>query len=307
MGSLEVHCKGHCVSWLRLRRLQLDSTASLKLTGITPRLFASLCPRLVSLTSLDLSYCNLGNLSAELCAQLLLGANSSLRRLVLSGNKISNGGAEALAVALHTNTSLQVLDLSTNWIGTSGQHALGKALETNLSLTSLDLSYNQIRSVHALAAALGLGKSALRVLNLSKNQLGVQDGWELGEALRRNCSLVVLKLAGNQMRDLGARDLSNALGSNATLQVLDLGCNRIEEYGAMQLVRGAKRNVSLTWLELEGNALSYNEGFSSQLKVITTQNRARRGMLTVLAIRLHSPVLRQVPVELLRLTLSLLV
>ena len=57
----------------------------------------------------------------------------------MSNNNISDGGAVALAQALHHNSTLKGLDLSGNdAIGKEGTHQLVQALTVNTSITTPD-------------------------------------------------------------------------------------------------------------------------------------------------------------------------
>ncbi len=60
--------------------------------------------------------------------------------LDLSGNKIQDDGAEALADALGANTTLTSLNLLYNDISPDGAKSLAEALKSNITLTCLDLT-----------------------------------------------------------------------------------------------------------------------------------------------------------------------
>lgn len=74
----------------------------------------------------------------------LLSKNSTIQHVNLSGNKIGNAGAKALAQSLLSDDSnILSLDLSNNEIGNEGALALQHLLEKNHSLAKVDLSNNK--------------------------------------------------------------------------------------------------------------------------------------------------------------------
>ena len=87
--------------------------------------------------------CYLGKISLQ-CNNIsdaglakVLHHNSSVKRLDLSNNNISDVGAVALAQALHYNSTLERLNLSGNdAIGKEGTHQLVQALTVNISITT---------------------------------------------------------------------------------------------------------------------------------------------------------------------------
>jgi hypothetical protein len=100
-----------------------------------------------SLTSLNLSYNNIGDEVVEKLAKLLM-LSSSLKELNISNNCIKVEGSYMLAKAIISTslTSLTSLNLSHNYFENSGSLILAKAIASTsaslISLTSLDLSCN---------------------------------------------------------------------------------------------------------------------------------------------------------------------
>jgi Ran GTPase-activating protein (RanGAP) involved in mRNA processing and transport len=101
-----------------------------------------------SLTSLNLSYNNIGDKVVEKLAELLM-LSSLLKELNISNNRIGEEGSYMLAKAIISTslTSLTSLNLSHNYLKNSGSLILAKAIvststSTFASLTSLDLSCN---------------------------------------------------------------------------------------------------------------------------------------------------------------------
>jgi Ran GTPase-activating protein (RanGAP) involved in mRNA processing and transport len=68
----------------------------------------------------------------------------SIRKMKLSGCKITPQLSVIVGNILKRNDSLTDLDLSFNMIGTKGAEAIGKALETNEGLVKLNLRSNDL-------------------------------------------------------------------------------------------------------------------------------------------------------------------
>ena len=156
-----------------------------------------------ALKSIDMITLNLsGNYNANIgvdgavALAVALHHNSTLKRLLLSGNSISDDGAVALAKALHHNSTLKRLDLDKNSISDDGTVALAEALHHNSTLKRLRLSNNSISDDGAVALAQALcHNSTLKVLRLSgNNNIGKKGTHQLIESLAVNKSISYLHL-----------------------------------------------------------------------------------------------------------------
>lgn len=73
-----------------------------------------------------------------------LKSNTSVKRLDLARNQISDDGANALAHALSVNTTLEYLNLESNVVAEKGGVSLCRAVHANTTLQYLNLQYNAI-------------------------------------------------------------------------------------------------------------------------------------------------------------------
>ena len=88
-----------------------------------------------------------------------------LTKLELSGNRIGNEGAIAIAEALKVNAVLTTLFLNDNQIGDEGAKAIAEALKSGTAvLTELRLDWINIGDDDAKAIAESLKVNAVRVL-----------------------------------------------------------------------------------------------------------------------------------------------
>ena len=169
-----------------------------------------------------------------------LAKNTGLFSLLLSHNKVSVKGAQALAL----NKTLKQLDLNYNMIQTEGAIALAQnttltslmlagngiaslgvsAFADNPSLTELNMSYNHVDDTGAAALA---KLPALTHLNLGYNQITFDGALTLSQMTR----LVSLIICHNLLKDPGVA----ALAQIKTLRHLDVAGNRVAVEGAHAL------------------------------------------------------------------------
>lgn len=171
----------------------------------------------------------------------LMKNNSSITKLNLSLNSISNDGAEALANILKKNDTLTNLNLANNDIGDSGASFLGKSLEINNGIKTLNLGDNDIRDEGIKAIATSLEKNTtLTQLLLYMNTITDDGVQKLADALERNTSLIKLQLNQNNITSTGAKALASVLEKNKTFLELHLSQNK----AIMQSGRKSLRAVS---------------------------------------------------------------
>jgi Leucine-rich repeat (LRR) protein len=110
-------------------------------------------------------------------------------------------------------------------------------------LRVLNLSRNNIMKEGAktLAAALE-GNDMLEALDLSQCKLGVSGAVSIAQALHKNSSLKHLNLYRNKLDVDGARALRELLKVNSTLEFLDVGYNRLREKGIKAITDGIVGN-----------------------------------------------------------------
>ena len=116
-----------------------------------------------------------------------------LKVLNLAGNNIDDAGVKCLASVIPKCNNLISLDLSWNNIRKDGAVALFNSVNGKTALENLDIGYNALgtfqdesrEAVNALARMLDEeGGCSLTHLNLSHNQLGVQDCKIISGALK---------------------------------------------------------------------------------------------------------------------------
>jgi hypothetical protein len=183
--------------------------------------------------------------------------NPDLVSLDLSGNRIGDAGASALADALRSHTTLQSLNVSRNRIGDAGCVAIGDALAAaaDSHLVHLDVSGNNRGLVQLYPSDDQSLVSSPPLSPLSPHRFGSASVRAPGQLLFTATQplLQSQSLQSTQQRQLpgigplGAAALSRALSAPRcvlnTLNLTDLA--RIGDDGARALARGLAANQVL--------------------------------------------------------------
>jgi Ran GTPase-activating protein (RanGAP) involved in mRNA processing and transport len=150
---------------------------------------------------------------------------------------IGDLGVEEIARVLSQNTSILKLDLGQNRITNKGIAAMCEALQDNKQITELDLHVNDIGYAGAVSLSWMLTKNpSLTVLNLRANKIGDAGAESFVHAVKpvirhgapdKDCSLTYLDLASNDIGDLGGVVFSAGLANNRKLDVLNMGWNHV--------------------------------------------------------------------------------
>ncbi|KAJ3412302.1 T-complex-associated testis-expressed protein 1 [Chytridiales sp. JEL 0842] len=162
------------------------------------------------LESLTLQTNSIDDDRCRLIANALLD-NTTLKKLDLSHNKISDSGARGLAKLLSIPTCpLTHLNLANNKIGPHGASSIGKSIQNNPTLEHLNIRMNYLTDEGgaALLAALvrstnsttGVSTCGLKSLDLSSNRLGMETVNVVCALLKRNGRvLTYLDLSCNKL------------------------------------------------------------------------------------------------------------
>lgn len=131
----------------------------------------------------------------------LLNKYPSARSLNLSGNKLGDEGAKALAKALASDVvTIQSLNVANNNITDEGVKALA-----NTTLQSLDVSFNEISDEGFKAFSTN---TTIRTLSATWNEISDEGAKAV---LNANTTLQSLNLAGNDLSNAVIKAISNEL------------------------------------------------------------------------------------------------
>lgn len=179
-----------------------------------------------NLEDLDLSYTNIGLLSAQAIQQFLTEPGCSLQMLRLEGNKLEDAGACCVAMGLLCNNSVKFCNISKNHLETAAGLAFSKVIRINRGLKGLNLSFGAFETQVARDLCRSLiVNSELRSLILYKCGFTDKDMKIFGHMLSANVALRQLMLNQNEIGFKGLNNLSYGLEKNRTLAHLGLSGN----------------------------------------------------------------------------------
>ena len=168
--------------------------------------------------------------------------DNTTQQLNMWGNNITSEGAKCIAEAIKVNTTLQKLDIGSNQLSDDGATAISNCLKYNNSLQELNMPYNNITSEGAKCIA---------------------------EAIKVNTTLQKLYIHSNKLSDDGVTAISECLKYNNSLQELNMSGNNITSEGAKCIAKAIKENTSLHTLNISQYPLSYDDGLSFNMTILT--------------------------------------
>ena len=149
----------------------------------------------------------------------LMKINKTVTTLNITNSSISDKGFKTLCDALKTNTTLTTLNLSNNKITDTQFIILIKGLQKNTTLEILNLSGNILNDndVYLKLGEFLKQNKTLTTLNLSNNNITVEQFIILIKGLQKNTTLEILNLSGNILNDNVIKEIENLLEINRTL------------------------------------------------------------------------------------------
>ena len=182
---------------------------------------------------------------------------SSLTKLYINLNHITDEAADDIAVAISCNIHLQELDLGGNKLQASGTIKIAKSLQKISSLTKLRIYYNNITEEAADDIAVAISCNIhLQELHLSGNELQASGTIKIAKSLQKISSLTKLYINHNNITDEAADDIAVAISCNIHLQELDLGGNKLQASGTIKIAKSLQKISSLTKLRIYYNNIT---------------------------------------------------
>jgi Ran GTPase-activating protein (RanGAP) involved in mRNA processing and transport len=207
-----------------------------------------------TLQELELRYCKLSSLIGDEL-QKVISTNKILSYLDLTYNDM--GCISKINFAMTQNTTLKYLNLASNDIRDSTDFLMELKFHLiNDSITHLDLYNCNINEHITILSKSLIGSSKLiKILNLSRNEIGDEESVELFNALTQNISLESIILSNNKISDKGCQTLSKTLSLNTKLKILNLSFNRITTNGLINIFTVLKINKTLKVIDLGNNII----------------------------------------------------
>lgn len=185
---------------------------------------------------------------------------SSLRNIVLNGLGMGKE-VEVFSQAIQQIPYIKKLNLGFNGLEAEGARILSNILsQAPKTLEKLNIGSNWLGAagISGISPVFIL-QPKIKILNLSRNRLGVQGARTLATCISNCCSLEILNLKDNQIRE-GIAELMPAIASLPNLQKLNLSFNLLRFEGALSIGASLSLCKNLTTLILTSNDLQ--EGFS---------------------------------------------
>lgn len=177
-------------------------------------------------------------------AKVMAGAlhwNTTLKKLCLRNNRIGDVGCQALMVAARNSRleELHFLELeSAEKTKVFAQFAAGKLRSEQLNLRKSAVSEDVVK-VLSVALKIVDHSAAVKKLDLSENDFGIEGVEALAEALKSNMTLREIYLDNNKIGRWGVEALTDALNQNTVLRKLSLIGNQVGEEATQALVTAA--------------------------------------------------------------------
>ncbi|KAA0196301.1 hypothetical protein FBUS_09160, partial [Fasciolopsis buskii] len=206
--------------------------------------------QLKHLTELVLSNVNL-KVIPEKTVVHLFNSIKTLKKLDISGNKLSDKMTANILEQLIVHRNLEHLDLSKNHVGIQGCQVLEKLLGETATLKTLNCSWNEIRGPAAMTFAKGLKENyGLQYLNLAWNGIGNNGAWAIGSWLKEAGQLLSLNLSSNRIEASGLAGLFLGLAENETMRELVLSRNPLSEMAVKESLYALANGLSRSVLEI---------------------------------------------------------
>ena len=240
---------------------------------------------------ISLTLCNVTNNGAITIAEAIQ-MNTTLQKLNISNNSISDDGAAAISDGLKNNNSLQELNISRNEITNEGAQYIAEAIQVNTTLEKINVSCNAISDDGAVAIIYSLQfNTSLQELNMSRNKITSEGAEKITEVIQVNTTLKHLDLSINKIADDGADFISDGLKSNISLQELNISHNYITKKGINKITEAIQINSTLQNINISKNQLSLeglvyfmeavNNNCTLQVVNITHNNVTRSGFTSI--------------------------
>ena len=195
---------------------------------------------------------------------------STLTKLFIDNNKITNEAAFYIADVISCNSHLQELDISSNSLQAQRATIILKKLQKISSLTTLYINNNTTTEEVADDIAAVVSCNPMQVFDVSDNYLGTTGVTKVAKALQSVCTLTHLYISNNNIIDEATDDIAAAISCNPYLEEFDISYNFIEGRGAIKIVKSFQQMSILKKLFMDHNEIS--DGASDYVAAVTDCN-----------------------------------
>ena len=200
----------------------------------------------------------------------------------VANKDLKDGAIALIAFGLLNNTTVKRLDLSCNKISDDGALDIGNCLQQNATLKSLDLSLCSITrtGMNYLLQSIK-DQSPIRYMDLSRND---SSPWGVYCAIIRHCCVNSLTLCGDNEMERYIKEIADSLELNKTLKFLTL-CS-IGRIG-LEVIKEVLRNnttlnkVNLSWTKISDEGTRDKRNILLHTKCILDSMKASQREIVV--------------------------
>jgi len=231
-----------------------------------------------SVVELKMTDCNMTD-GQLLTLSPAFSINTTLRRLILSSNKLTSQSAEVFFLHLARSSSIREVNLASNFFNGNAMHYLNNALKLNSVIRSITLTGNDIaprdvgclviyesashiRKINIANNALGemgaisfantisAGKNILKEVNISSNAITALALSHIVAVLKSSVSLRFFACSVNYLGGTGALHLVELINSCSRLETLLAADCGFDRYGSFVIAKALSNNPSITRVDL---------------------------------------------------------
>ena len=239
----------------KLNKVEISGN-KLQTTGIT-KILKSL-HKIYALKNLDLNHSNITEEAANVIATVF-SINTDLQELNLGGNDLQKLGAIKIAKGLQKISSLTKLYIDHNNITDEAADDIAAAISCNIHLQELNLGGNDFRTSGIIVILRSLQKILLlRRLYINHNNITYEAAGNIATAISCNKNLQEFDISGNNILRAGVIKIMKALKGLNTLRKLYISNNSITDEVADDITAVISCNTDIKVLDISGNNLQAN-------------------------------------------------
>jgi Ran GTPase-activating protein (RanGAP) involved in mRNA processing and transport len=179
---------------------------------------------------------------------------ASVHVLKLTGNQLTDTGAQQLSTILASSRNLDELDVSGNKIGDAGAKALATLFSAKNPLKALNIESNNISDAGITDVCAALKGATVPILRFGDNSISDVGVAAIASLIKANATILELQLGTNSITDSGVEVLSEALKGNTSILKVDLSKNAIGPGGVAALHNVFKENKVIRHIDLSDNS-----------------------------------------------------
>ena len=214
-------------------------------------------------TKLEDFRCNHNPFSARCISRVIKALQniSTVTKLYIGNNNITDEVADGIADVIYKNTKLQEFDVNNNNLKSISVYKIARALQSVSTLTKLylnnivDGSFGIMMGVGDIALVLRYNNQ-LQELNISSNKFSAAGIKKITDALQTISTLKKLYVSDSNITDKVAGDIATALSCNVQLEVLDISENAVGTKGFIKIANALQQISTLQQLYISDNNIT---------------------------------------------------